>query len=359
MADVENAQKVIQDTVEKVTEVAGDDTGLFIAYTALLLMALIPIYVGSMLSLAPKTQEEKDETMTTNDAAMFPIVASFCLFGLYLVFRFLGKEYINYLLTGYFFVFGVFAMAHVMRPVLLKFAPESMTVPFNISFTKGHKPDVSELFSESFDYVNLAGIVCSIPIAIWYVYGKHWIANNLLAIAFSVNAIEMLLMDSYMVGAILLGGLFFYDIFWVFGTPVMVEVAKSFEAPIKVLFPKDLLENGWAANQCALLGLGDIVIPGIFIALLLRFDRSRRVEGASSFSKPYFWATFVAYIVGLVTTVSVMHVYSAAQPALLYLVPACLGVSMLVAVVRGEVTLLFAYKDSESSPIKESKSKAA
>lgn len=29
-------------------------------------------------------------------------------------------------------------------------------------------------------------------------------------------------------------GLFFYDIFWVFFTPVMVSVAKSFDAPIKV-----------------------------------------------------------------------------------------------------------------------------
>ena len=29
-------------------------------------------------------------------------------------------------------------------------------------------------------------------------------------------------------------GLFFYDIFWVFCTPVMVSVAKSFNAPIKV-----------------------------------------------------------------------------------------------------------------------------
>lgn len=28
--------------------------------------------------------------------------------------------------------------------------------------------------------------------------------------------------------------LFFYDIFWVFFTPVMVSVAKSFDAPIKV-----------------------------------------------------------------------------------------------------------------------------
>ena len=35
-------------------------------------------------------------------------------------------------------------------------------------------------------------------------------------------------------------GLFFYDIFWVFFTPVMVTVAKSFDAPIKLLFPRGL-----------------------------------------------------------------------------------------------------------------------
>ena len=41
---------------------------------------------------------------------------------------------------------------------------------------------------------------------------------------------------------------------------------------IAVVFPQDLLENGFAANNFAMLGLGDIVIPGIFIAMLLRFD---------------------------------------------------------------------------------------
>ncbi|KAG8333134.1 Minor histocompatibility antigen H13 [Homalodisca vitripennis] len=39
-----------------------------------------------------------------------------------------------------------------------------------------------------------------------------------------------------------------------------------------VVFPQDLLERGVAANNFAMLGLGDIVVPGIFIALLLRFD---------------------------------------------------------------------------------------
>lgn len=38
---------------------------------------------------------------------------------------------------------------------------------------------------------------------------------------------------------------------------VMVTVAKSFDAPIKLLFPQDLIENGiLSANKFAMLGLG-------------------------------------------------------------------------------------------------------
>ena len=100
----------------------------------------------------------------------------------------------------------------------------------------------------------------------------------------------------------------------------MVTVAKSFEAPIKLVFPQDLIERGFFAENMAMLGLGDIVIPGIFIALLLRYDKS--LKRNSNF---YFNVTFIAYILGLLTTIGVMHVFKHAQPALLYLVPACLG----------------------------------
>ena len=37
----------------------------------------------------------------------------------------------------------------------------------------------------------------------------------------------MLKLGSFTNGAVLLCGLFFYDIFWVFGTDVMVTVAKK------------------------------------------------------------------------------------------------------------------------------------
>lgn len=48
-----------------------------------------------------------------------------------------------------------------------------------------------------------------------------------------MNAIELISLDSVGVGCLLLGGLFLYDIFWVFGTDVMVTVAKGLEVPIK------------------------------------------------------------------------------------------------------------------------------
>jgi minor histocompatibility antigen H13 len=94
----------------------------------------------------------------------------------------------------------------------------------------------------------------------------------LFGLAFAVNGVELLHLNNIVTGCILLGGLFVYDVFWVFGTDVMVTVAKSFEAPIKLVFPQDFLEKGVYGTHFAMLGLGDIVIPGIFIALLLRFD---------------------------------------------------------------------------------------
>ena len=47
----------------------------------------------------------------------------------------------------------------------------------------------------------------------------------------------------------------------------MVAVAKGLNAPVKILFPKAV---NVTPIPVSMLGLGDIVIPGIFVALLLR-----------------------------------------------------------------------------------------
>ena len=76
--------------------------------------------------------------MTQKDAMMFPIIASGALFGLYLFFQIFSKEYINLLLTSYFFVLGIFALSHMLAPVLLKLVPSAVPiVPFHLKFTQG------------------------------------------------------------------------------------------------------------------------------------------------------------------------------------------------------------------------------
>ena len=64
-----------------------------------------------------------------------------------------------------------------------------------------------------------------------------------------------------------------------------------------------------------------------------------------------------AYLAGLLATIAVMHVYKHAQPALLYLVPACLGVPLFLALVRGDIKTMFAYEDHPDLENADKKSK--
>jgi len=249
------------------------------------------------------------------------------------------------LLTAYFLLFGILAVSATLRPI---FAPlfAKNEKPWKFSwkpFWKSKDP-----FELEFGKADIVSLIAASAIGAWYVYTKHWISNNILGLSFSIQGVAMLSLGSYKVGCILLGGLFFYDIFWVFGTDVMVTVAKSFDAPVKLLFPKHLMAE---TLEFSMLGLGDIVIPGIFIALLLRFD-VHRSNNKKAISKLYFYVCYFSYFLGLLTTIGVMHVFRAAQPALLYLVPACLGSSMLLALVRGEVGALVAYteENKETKP---------
>jgi len=349
-AVAEKVVEAVQEAVNGTAKVPATQEGMIIAYGSLVVMALIPIFLGSFRSVDSQKEQkdnhektgERPETMTQKDAMMFPLIASCALFGLYMIFNIFGKEYINMLLSFYFLVLGIFALSHMVSPVVLKLVPSAVPViPFHLQFTQGEgeaKESVVDYQFNTHDLVCLG--LCSV-VGVWYILKKHWLANDLLGMAFAINGVELLHLNNVVTGCILLGGLFFYDIFWVFGTDVMVTVAKSFEAPIKLVFPQDLLENGpMGAQNFAMLGLGDIVIPGIFIALLLRYDNS--LKRGSNF---YFIATFIAYLAGLLLTIFVMHVYKHAQPALLYLVPACLGVPLFLALVRGDIKSMFQYED--------------
>eukprot|EP00501_MAST-03F_sp_TOSAG23-6_P002453 GSMAST32.ASY1.ANO1.2563.1 assembled CDS len=278
----------------------------------LLLQAFLTIYIGAHDSLL-------------NDAGMFPVFGSFMLLSLYVVFKLFDKEYVNMLLLAYFIMVGTFALASAISPLKEKKTNGSnpnalfcVTIPLP-KFVDDKPLVISPDFSQIIAFL-LATINATV-----YLKTKHWCANNIFGCVFSLSAIKQIKLGSYKIGCLLLIGLFFYDIFWVFGTDVMVTVAKSFDAPIKLLFPREFATID-TKMQFSMLGLGDIVMPGIFLALLLRFDFKKSQKGEID-------CVDLSVRETATTTVFVMYTFKAAQPALLYLVPACLLSSFLPAYV--------------------------
>jgi len=95
-------------------------------------------------------------------------------------------------------------------------------------------------------------------------YARPWWLTNLIAWGFCYGTLQLMSPTTFWTGSLVLGGLFFYDITMVFYTPLMVTVATSLDVPIKLVFP--------GPGRGSMLGLGDVVLPGIMMALALRFD---------------------------------------------------------------------------------------
>lgn len=202
----------------------------------------------------------------------------------------------------------------------------------------------AELFSFSLSVF----IVC-----IWVLTG-HWLLMDAMGMGLCVAFIAFVRLPSLKVSTLLLTGLLIYDVFWVFfssyifSTNVMVKVAtRPAENPVglvarklhlggvvkeapklslpgKLVFPS--IHN---SGHFSMLGLGDIVMPGLLLCFVLRYDAFKRAqlvgEGAPptrKFSRlSYFHCSLLGYFLGLLTATVSSEVFQAAQPALLYLVP--------------------------------------
>ena len=240
--------------------------------------------------------------------------------------------------------------------------------------------------------------------------GKPWWLTNILGFSFAYNALQIMSPTTAWTGTLILMALFIYDIYFVFFTPLMVTVATNIDIPAKLLFPRPMgpLEDQ-SRQALSMLGLGDIVLPGIIIGYALRFDlylfylrkqvrqfgnatvvevtedanasETRKSDPTSEivkakwlpatgswgerfwtshkndevpealqgavFPKTYFYATMIGYTFGMIVTLGILQVYSHAQPALLYLVPGTLGALWGTALIKGDIKTLWGYSEAE------------
>jgi len=289
------------------------------------------------------------ETLRTQDAMQFPLVGSCSLFGLYLAFKYFDKDTVNLVISVYFCLVGLAALTATFALPLESLGPKFLKVEYSKhvkvkhflpEFIGGPSPWKIGVDCTIADMIAFSGSLAFVAV---YFQTKHWTMNNVMGICFCLQGIERFSLGTYKIGAILLVGLFFYDIFWVFGTEVMVTVAKSLDGPIKILFPRSLIPDAVTGKlQMSLLGLGDIVIPGFFLALLLRFDAHRAnlpyfpTDINASFPKPYFHSALFGYVLGLATTLYVMigkHFECPFYCSILFLLCACL-IFLLVKSLR-------------------------
>jgi hypothetical protein len=210
-----------------------------------------------------------------------------------------------------------------------------------------------------------------------------WITQDIFGACICIMFLQVIQLNSIHVASILLIVAFFYDIFFVFITPmlfkgesVMITVATSGGPPkADALFcekyPDDPDCQGGNPlpmlltiprlfdyqGGSSLLGLGDIVLPGLLLAFAARVDAAKSLlgvmgggSGSLSTHCPeeryflpcklcnggYFVPLVIAYAVGLWMANTAVYLMQMGQPALLYLVPCCLGTMACLGWRRNE-----------------------
>jgi signal peptide peptidase-like protein 2B len=186
----------------------------------------------------------------------------------------------------------------------------------------------------------------------WWYYA--FVLQDLFGCCLCVLFLSVIRLPSLSVAAGLLAMAFCYDIFFVFLSPlifhesVMVKVAtgteptedasfcekypsdsgcETTELPMLLLLPRlDDFEGGYT-----MLGLGDIVLPGLLLSFACRYDYTcalgKSNVGPSSRQRwPVHWLLVCCgYALGLALANAAVYLMDMGQPALLYLVPCTLG----------------------------------
>ncbi|ODQ46279.1 hypothetical protein PICMEDRAFT_27483, partial [Pichia membranifaciens NRRL Y-2026] len=169
------------------------------------------------------------------------------------------------------------------------------------------------------------------------------ILSNVLGFSIVVMGISRTKIPTFRIATLFLTLFFLYDIYFVFGTDVMLSVATKVDIPAKLVVP-NVVSREESKILTSMLGLGDLALPGAFVALCLRFDLYRFHEQHANcefhhlqrFGKPYFVAALLGYTAGLMLTFKIVQIYQVGQPALLYLCPGVLASVYATALYRGE-----------------------
>lgn len=300
--------------------------------------ALSCIVIG--VRRAPLEPPAFSAAISSRQAIAAPFTASAFLFGSYLLLKYTSVD-IGLVINALTTVGGAVCVKESLDPVF-----HSLLTLFNITDAElipGGEvpPDKDKAIARPPLFLsNAAAALTAVATSTAYLLKiqPSFVFSNAIAVALATRVLSLIRPSSFVVAAGLLIGLFFYDIFWVFGSEVMVSVATQIDTPGKLLFPRDLAQTATNGIRYpyAILGLGDVCIPGIFISLAQSIDM-KLASNLPQGKQPYFIAAVSSYIAALLLCFFVNFQTNAAQPALLYLVPSLIVSTLGVGAFRGEL----------------------
>lgn len=195
---------------------------------------------------------------------------------------------------------------------------------------------------------------------------SNWLVVDLIATCLVIGGIMSLQLPSAKLATLMLVLFWVYDIFWVFISPLIfpknvmetVAVATSeLDLPMVIKLPRMLAyvpQNGvhsykWFAplfnffvqadvimHQVyspgfILLGLGDIMLPGLALNFFFRRDDILNEKQVAPSRISYYLVSQIGYGFGLILTFFMLVLLDRGQPALLYLVPCVLAPPFILA----------------------------
>ena len=200
------------------------------------------------------------EKVSKQNALYAPVGASVAIGGLYLLLK--NGIDITSLYAVAVTIFGALCISDIGVPLLRNVLPsvDFATAEIELPESIAKKLDVDRVPIDGLITLGL-GLLCSVAYWTPVALENKFLISNFIAWALGMVSLGAISLGSFQTGAILLAGLFCYDVFWVFGTDVMMTVATKVEAPVKFLYtapPSDTPKD----YPFSVLGLGDVVIPG-------------------------------------------------------------------------------------------------
>jgi len=184
----------------------------------------------------------------------------------------------SFLLCLYFFMDYI---VQVLTIIVCLFSANAIGVLvddlLNKTVSEKNKLKEINLYLDKVRLTYVAGFAVGLCIVTVWFFTRNWFICNVIASILVLISLKTIEIETLPPGLLLLSLLFFYDIFMVFVTPfmtksgdsVMMYVAQNLDLPIKIMMPHITID--YPSSNCSLIGLGDLIIPGIYISYVSRF----------------------------------------------------------------------------------------